>query len=127
MVAGLAALAAGSALVAQAPQAPSAATHYPATARGTQADDLSGIRVADPYRWLEAVNSPGVQAWVASQNAFTQAYLAELPQRKSVQDQVTRSWTYPKIGAPFAAGERLFFYENSGVENQSVLYVQERH
>jgi len=121
-----AALAGGKSLVAQAPQAASAAIHYPATTRGLQVDDLNGIRVPDPYRWLEAVNAPGVQAWVASQNSLTQAYLAQLPVRKAVQDQVTHSWNYPKIGAPFTAGERRFFYENSGLENQSVLYAQER-
>lgn len=126
LMTGLAALAAGRPLVAQAPLPAVPALHYPATSRGPQTDDLNGIHVADPYRWLEAVSASPVQAWVTSQNAFTEAFLAQLPQRKLVQDQVTRSWTYPKISAPFAAGERLFFYENSGLENQSVLYVQER-
>src|SRR4051812_49415233 len=30
-----------------------AALKYPTTPRGNQADELSGVRVADPYRWLE--------------------------------------------------------------------------
>jgi prolyl oligopeptidase len=132
LVLGVAALAAGHSLVAQATGAvgpagaSGAANHFPATMRGGQADDLNGIKVSDPYRWLEAVHSPAVQAWVAGQNAFTEAHLAQLPQRKAVIAQVARSWAYPKLSAPFTAGDRRFFYENSGLENQSVLYVQDR-
>jgi len=99
---------------------------YPVTARSGQADDLNGVRVPDPYRWLENVTAPEVRSWVTAQNAVTESFLAHVPRRSEIHDLVSRSWRYSKVGAPFAGGERLFFYENSGVENQSALYVQDR-
>ena len=106
--------------------APAAVLRYPNTLRGTQGDDLNGIHVADPYRWLENVTSPSVQAWLTAQNAFTESYLAQVPGRSSIRDQVRSAWSYPKIGAPFPGGDRLFFFENSGIEDGAVLYVQDR-
>jgi prolyl oligopeptidase len=100
---------------------------YPATPRGLQADDLSGVRVADPYRWLEAVTSSDVHSWLTAQDAVAESYLAQVPRRAELADRVRRFALYPKVAAPFGGGERLFFYENSGLENQPALYVQERH
>ena len=107
-------------------QAGTPALRYPPAPRGAYADDVNGIHVADPYRWLENTASVDTRAWVAAQTAVTQSFLATLPQRREVQNRVAQAWDYPKFGTPFAAGERLFFYENSGMENQPALYVQDR-
>lgn len=124
--AGVLAVVSAGAVLAQATAGVPAPLKYPASPRGAQSDDLNGVRVADPYRWLEAAASPDVQTWVAAQTAVTESYLSQIPGRAEMQDRVRRAWSYPKLGAPFAAAERLFFYENSGAENQSALYVQER-
>jgi len=108
-------------------QTVSAQLKYPPTPRGLQTDDLSGVRVADPYRWLEAVTSADVHNWLAAQDAVAEAYLAQVPRRAELADRVRRFALYPKVAAPFSGGERLFFYENSGLENQPALYVQDRH
>jgi len=99
---------------------------YPPTPRGAQVDELNGLRVADPYRWLEAVTSPEVHDWVTAQGAVTESYLSRVPHRADVAERVRRLALYPKLRAPFAGGERLFYYENSGMENQPALYVQDR-
>lgn len=99
---------------------------YPPTSRGSQVDDIGGTRVPDAYRWLEAVSSPAVRSWVAAQNAVTDAYLAQAPRRQEIRDRVTAAWNHPRISAPFSAGERLFIYENGGLENQPSLYVRDR-
>ena len=58
-------------------------------------------------------------SWIAAQNAVTEAYLAQVPHRAEFADRVRGSrWTTRASSAPFAAGERLFFFENSGLENQ---------
>lgn len=100
---------------------------YPATPRGVHVEDLAGVRVADPYRWLESVASPEVHAWMAAEDAVTESYLAQVPHRAELVDRVRRFALYPKLRSPFGGGERLFFYENSGLENQPALYVQDRH
>ncbi|MGE5099108.1 MAG: prolyl oligopeptidase family serine peptidase [Deltaproteobacteria bacterium] len=114
------------ALGAQTSPAPSLPLRYPPTPRGAQADDLSGVHVADPYRWLEAVGSPDVHGWMMAEDAVTESYLAEVPRRAELADRVRRFALYPKLRAPFGGGERLFYYENSGLENQPALYVQDR-
>jgi prolyl oligopeptidase len=99
---------------------------YPSTPRGTQVDDIAGVRVSDPYRWLESLASPQARSWIAAENAVTEGFLAQAPRRKEIRDRLTNAENYPKIGAPFSAGERLFFYENGGLENQPTLYVRDR-
>ena len=111
---------------AQVAPATAPALRYPATPKGNQADDLNGVRIADPYRWLENITSSDVRNWVTAENAVTTAYFAQVSKRRDVRDIVERAWNYAKVSAPFAAGERLFFFENGGTENQPVLYVQER-
>src|SRR5262249_22887469 len=108
-------------------QTPNAGTtKYPAAPKGGQIDDLGGIRVPNPYRWLESPSSPEVRAWVGAQNALTESFLSDIARRREIQDLTTREWNYTKVSAPFSAADRLFYFENSGLENQPVLYMQER-
>jgi prolyl oligopeptidase len=98
---------------------------YPTTRTVDQTDSYFGTAVADPYRWLEDTDSPETKRWVEAQNAVTQAYLATVPQREAIRARLTRLWNYPKYSAPFHEGGRQFFFENSGLQNQSVLYVRD--
>ncbi|MDX1548649.1 MAG: prolyl oligopeptidase family serine peptidase [Rhodothermales bacterium] len=98
---------------------------YPETRRGDVVDDYHGTAVADPYRWLEDLDGDETRAWVAAQNALTFGYLEGLPQRDAFKDRLTTLWDYPKYGAPSKKGSRYFFSKNDGLQNQSVIYVQE--
>ena len=118
----LAVAAASTAAVAQSPAAPLV---YPKSVKGDQVDEYHGTRVADPYRWLEDVDSPEVARWVEAQNAVTFGYLAGIPERAAIRDRLTRLWDFPKYGVPFREGGRTFWFENSGLQNQSVLYVRD--
>ncbi|MEO7366595.1 MAG: prolyl oligopeptidase family serine peptidase [Gemmatimonadaceae bacterium] len=98
---------------------------YPITARGSQVDDYHGTSIADPYRWLENMDSPETAAWVAAQNALTFSYLSAIPERAAIRDRLTKLWDYPKYFAPVKTANRLFYYENSGLQNQNVFYVRD--
>ena len=98
---------------------------YPAAQRGSQVDDYHGTKIADPYRWLEDVDSPGTRAWVEAENRLTFGYLATIPERDAIRSRLTQLWNYPKFDAPKKIGGHLFFSENSGLLNQSILYVRE--
>jgi prolyl oligopeptidase len=87
-------------------------------------DDYHGTKVADPYRWLEDVDSPETRNWVAAENRVTFQYLEQIPERERIRRRLTELWDYPKYGAPFKKGGRYFFFKNSGLQNQSVLYTQ---
>ena len=97
---------------------------YPPTHKSDVVDDYHGTTVADPYRWLEDADSPETRRWVEAQNRITFAYLEQIPERERIRRRLTELWDYPKYGAPFKKGGRYFFFKNSGLQNQSVLYSQ---
>ena len=78
------------------------ALKYPPTRRVEQVDLLHGVRVPDPYRWLEADvrTSPEVAQWVAAENKLTDAYLQSIPQRDAIRRRLTELWNYPQYSAP---------------------------
>ncbi len=98
---------------------------YPTAQRGKVVDNYSGTRVAAPYRWMENLDSPAVKQWVEAENNLTFSYLAKIPLRGWMNKRLTQLWNYAKESTPEQiAGEALFFSRNSGLQNQSVVYVQ---
>jgi prolyl oligopeptidase len=87
-------------------------------------DDYHGTKVADPYRWLEDVDSPDTKTWVEAQNCVSFGFLERIPERQALIERLTKIWDYPKFGVPFKEGGRYFFSKNDGLQNQSVLYTQ---
>ena len=102
-----------------------ATTHwnYPATRKSDQVDDYHGVKIADPYRWLEDDNSAETKAWVEAQNKETFAYLERIPQRATIKARLTELWNFERYGVPFKQGGRYFISKNDGLQNQSVLYT----
>ncbi|MDR0961429.1 MAG: prolyl oligopeptidase family serine peptidase [Mediterranea sp.] len=98
---------------------------YPLTARVDTVDVYFGERVADPYRWLENDTSAATAAWVEAENQVTNEYLAKIPFRKALLERLTKLADYEKIGTPFKKHGKYYFYKNDGLQNQSVLYVQD--
>lgn len=98
---------------------------YPPARQADVVDTYHGTPVADPYRWLEDVDSEETLAWVQAQNALTYRFLEQLPEREAFRERLTRLWNFPRYGVPFRRGERLFFSKNDGLQNQSVVYVQD--
>src|SRR6185295_12293334 len=82
-----------------------------------------GAKVPDPYRWLEDDHSAETKAWVQEQNKVTFAFLEAIPQRSRIRERLQKLWNYERYGIPFKRGDRWFFTRNSGLQNQSVLYV----
>ncbi len=97
---------------------------YPAAPRGTVTDTYFGTVVADPYRWLEDVDAPQTTAWVKAEGDLTRSYLDAIPQRAAIRADYRKLLDYEKLSAPFHQGPWWFFFRNSGLQNQSVLYVR---
>ncbi|HEX4025941.1 MAG TPA: prolyl oligopeptidase family serine peptidase [Steroidobacteraceae bacterium] len=97
--------------------------HYPPAERGAVVDDYFGTRVADPYRWLEQLDSRQTRSWAVAQNRLSQPWLMALPQRAWIQRRLGALVDYPHFGVPVHEGARYFFTYNSGRQNQSALYV----
>ncbi|MFT3964867.1 MAG: prolyl oligopeptidase family serine peptidase [Sphingobium sp.] len=107
--------------------APAAPTAYPDTRREDVVETHFGTEVADPYRWLEndVRTDAAVRDWVTAQNEVTEAYLATLPGRDILARRMKRLYDYPRTGVPRKGGGRYFYTRNSGLQNQSPLYVRE--
>ena len=97
--------------------------NYPKTAKDGTVDTYFGVEVADPYRWLEDDRSPQTEAWVKAQNKITDKYLKQIPFRGKILDRLTEVSNYEKIGAPTKHGGKFYYAANSGLQNQSVIYV----
>lgn len=98
---------------------------YPATAKDNTVDTYFGVEVADPYRWLENDTSAATMAWVEAQNQVTFDYLQQIPFRDQLRKKLTDLTDYEKYGSPFKKHGKYYFFKNDGLQNQSVLYVQE--
>lgn len=96
---------------------------YPDTKKDTTVRDAYfGTKVADPYRWLEDDRSAETAAWVKAENAVTQDYLAQIPFREAIKKRYETIYNYEKYSAPFKQGDFIYYYKNTGLQNQSVLY-----
>ncbi|MGE5246256.1 MAG: prolyl oligopeptidase family serine peptidase [Betaproteobacteria bacterium] len=100
------------------------ALKYPTPHKGNVVDDYFGTKVADPYRWMEDLNSPDVKQWVDAENRLTASYLATLPLHETFKQRITELWNFPKTTAPFFEGGRWFYTRNSGLQKQSVVYTR---
>jgi prolyl oligopeptidase len=95
---------------------------YPVTKTINVSDDYFGTVVNDPFRWLEDDLSEETGEWVDKQNEVTFDYLKRIPYRDRIKDRLTKLWNYEKIGTPFTEGEFTYFYKNTGLQNQYVIY-----
>ncbi|WP_228445353.1 prolyl oligopeptidase family serine peptidase [Thalassotalea sp. HSM 43] len=95
---------------------------YPETRQGDVVDEYFGVKVADPYRWLEDDRSEETGAWVKAQNKVTFDYLEQIPYRAQLKQRLQELWNYEKVGVPYTEGEYQYFYKNDGLQNQYVLY-----
>lgn len=95
---------------------------YPKASRGDVVDDYHGTTVADPYRWMEDIDSAETREWVEAQVALFDSYIADVPARDRIQERLTELWDYEKFGIPFEKGGRYFYSYNSGLQNQNVVY-----
>ncbi|MEC7408512.1 MAG: prolyl oligopeptidase family serine peptidase [Planctomycetota bacterium] len=95
---------------------------YPETKKVEVEDDYHGHLVKDPFRWLEDTDSPDTQRWISDQNALTNQYLSDIPDRDSIRDRLEKLWNYERFGIPTKRGGSYFFSHNDGLQNQSILY-----
>ena len=102
-----------------------AKVNYPETKRVDTVDVYFGTKVPDPYRWLEDDRSEETAQWVKAQNKVTHDYLAKIPFRADIKKRITELANFTKWGTPFKVEDKYYYFKNDGLQNQSVLYVQD--
>jgi prolyl oligopeptidase len=96
---------------------------YPSARKSDQVDDYHGVKVPDPYRWLEDLDSEETRNWVEAENKLTFGFLNEIPARSMFKQRITQLWNYERFGVPFHEGTNYFYSRNSGLQNQAVIYT----
>ena len=98
---------------------------YPVSRRGDVVDEYHGRRIADPYRWMEDLESGEIRGWIDAQNRVSESYLAALPHRERFRARITELWNYPKVSVPVVEGGQLFYQRNSGLQKQPEICVRQ--
>jgi prolyl oligopeptidase len=98
--------------------------NYPDAPPAPVVDDYHGIKVADPYRWLEEAEAPATARWVDAQNALTRSLL-DGPDRDAIRKRLSELFDYPRVSVPARKGTRYFYTRNPGLLNQAILYVRD--
>jgi prolyl oligopeptidase len=101
----------------------------PATRVDNVVETLHGVKVADPYRWLEKADASEVKSWTDKQNAYMRGLLDAVPERKWIEQRLWQLHEIGSLGVPTVKGEgrqkRYFYTRRTGKQNQPVLYVRD--
>jgi len=101
------------------------ALQYPETRRVDQVDELHGVKVSDPYRWLEDGTSDEVKAWVGQQDALARGVLAKLPGRDAMAARMKELFYVERVGTPSRRGKRLFYPRRDAGKEKFIIYWRE--
>jgi prolyl oligopeptidase len=99
---------------------------YPAARREPVSDAFGGELVADPYRWLERIESPDTQAWVRAQESLLESYLRGAPGRARTRARLLDRLQYDQYGIPVERAGRVFYSKSEAGGVRARLYVEER-
>jgi prolyl oligopeptidase len=97
----------------------------PPTPRREVADTYHGVKVVDPYRWLEDSASPEVRRWSDAQNEHARAYLDKLPDAPAIGARISEimlAKTYSFAAPDYVAG-KLFVLKRQPPKQQPFLLV----
>ena len=97
----------------------------PETLRGDVVEEIHGVSIADPYRWLEDQESPETRAWIEQQNQYTESLLAGLPSKEYISNRYTELLRVDQVGIPSEAGNRYFFTKRGADQDLSVICMRE--
>ncbi len=87
---------------------------YPVAKRGDTVDQHGTVAVADPYRWLEAMDSPETRAWVSAENRLTDSITNPLATRDTFRTRITELVRQERTGSPVHRGSHYFWLFRDG-------------
>jgi prolyl oligopeptidase len=81
----------------------------PPTRADNVTETLHGVKIIDPYRWLEDQDSPETRAWIDSQSKFARGYLDPLPGRSALRARIAGLLKIDVTRPPLARNGLYFF------------------
>jgi prolyl oligopeptidase len=96
--------------------------NYPQTPTVDSSDTYFGRKIDDPYRWLENDSSFETRNWVIAENKVTDDYMAQIRFRGEIKKELALNYNFARISTPVKYGDWFYFFKNSGLQNQNVMY-----
>ncbi|KAK9672894.1 hypothetical protein RND81_12G132800 [Saponaria officinalis] len=98
--------------------------HYPHVRRDeTVVDDYFGVKVADPYRWLEDPNSEETKEFVDNQVKLADSVLKECELIDKFKQKIVDYVNFPRCSVPSRRADKYFHFYNSGLQAQNVYQM----
>ncbi len=89
-------------------------------------EEYFGVKVTDPYRWLENTSDPEVVAWMKAQNDYTREVLARIPHRDELLARITALDNASDVVSGVQVwGGRYFYYKTAPGSDNRKLYVRD--
>jgi prolyl oligopeptidase len=96
---------------------------YPAARRDDLVEEVHGIAVADPYRWLEDADTADTAAWLAAQDELLDSRRGQWTMREGFADRLETLMRTGFHGPPAFRHERQFFVRRRPEQEHGVLHT----
>jgi len=88
-------------------------------------ETLHGVKITDPYRWLEDQNSPATREWLAAQDKYARSYLDAIAGRDTLRAKFEALLKIDSVGTPKLRHGRYFFSRRLAGEDRASLIVRQ--
>lgn len=89
-------------------------------------DEYFGVKITDPYRWMEDLKADETQKWMKGQADYADGYLKKLPMREEIFKRLTEVSSASDAVSGIRQRGNLFFYQKRGANDEDFkLYVRE--
>lgn len=107
---------------------------YPDTLRVTTVDEYHGVKVSDPYRWMEDASSPKLKDWIRSQDRLLKNFANRKNSRRlEIKKRISELVNYESYTnatgfiTPYVSkrGKRYFFIKTYSGKKQPILFMKD--
>src|SRR6185312_14761866 len=98
---------------------------YPETKRDAVVDDVHGVKIPDPYRWLEDASKPEVKAWMSAEDKLARGFLSQLPGRDKLLARFKELYYLESVSPPWHRAGRYFYMRRHKDKEKAILYWKE--
>lgn len=86
---------------------------------------LHGVKITDPYRWLEDQESARTREWISAQTRYARAHLDSIPHRESIRQRIRELLDVETYDSLQKVGDRYFFRKRLPEQEQPSIYMRE--
>ncbi len=97
---------------------------YPVAKRSNQSNTFHGVKVPDPYQYMEDPDNPDTKKFVADNNALFDRFIDKKTLEK-YRETFAKYIGYPLYSVPTKRSGTYFFTKNDGKEPQGRFYAQD--